>query len=795
MKALTVYKNYKVISIMLITVLGSTLLQIAQGNPPGEENNLYNLNVFSNKYPKGFFSVSSAFDTDPNEYPRNYEDWEDLYSRLNGITGRMFKEAVPGQIFQYVPAYFSQFKQEHTDQMILFQIDGFARNKEDEAEQYSAGNWLYFEGCGITQDIPADENIVDIYVTDPDLFTEDYRATYNDPEGDPIPDQICICFRNPTSGNIDWNQSEQVRLISKNASYITVERENPSTSPWVAGETYIAPHVLETFKSVNRIAWVYNLSTTCPEDENGKTASDIFVQEIVNWFSPGGFCESFDGIEFDCSTFEIEPLFAGIGDTDVRIIDVDGNGEGDNCNINGINVYGIGTFYFHQDLRTALGNEKMIFAEGNNSKRTRSLGILTGINSEGFPNHYQSGYPGYANGITGMPDWSGGINRLMFWKKMNDPGDTPTMIYIDHKASSNLPKEGYPPVGWPDAHHNCVPLNYTRLVLAVAQCVGAAVDIVNSAYWVDPHPEPDQPQLPYPNSHRGVWDELRQNGDANWLGGAVGDVIRLGKDSEDLLSGAGVDMTPSFVQNWTSDNAYVSVVEPYPGGKKYLKIKELPVYPPPENLSLEYPNLQIPPGDLLIYCEIQANPMYGYPDQIPRLVHLSCDCYGQEPNPPSLESTMTFACQSDFPAVFYWRNAGGASGRTVTLRLDIESTERVLISNFTVHQGADALAREFENGVVLVNPSTDPYEFNLSELFPGVSGFKRLSGDWYQCFPPGPIEYQLYIGPNPPCFITMPWVPWKNALDLWENTGASHIGNPITITVDQRDAIFLKKIE
>ena len=49
----------------------------------------------------------------------------------------------------------------------------------------------------------------------------------------------------------------------------------------------------------SNIMWMYNYSTKCPKDLQGKTCTDILVDEFSQNFLPGGQLEIFDGVEFD----------------------------------------------------------------------------------------------------------------------------------------------------------------------------------------------------------------------------------------------------------------------------------------------------------------------------------------------------------------------------------------------------------------------------------------------------------------------------------------------------------------
>ena len=115
----------------------------------------------------------------------------------------------------------------------------------------------------------------------------------------------------------------------------------------------------------------------------------------------------------------------------------------------------------------------------------------------------------------------------------------------------------------------------------------------------------------------------------------------------------------------------------------------------------------------------------------------------------------------------------GASAGSVTVGLRFEHGGDVRFRNLSVHKAADSLACEFENGVVLVNPSKEDVSFNLNAIFPGRSGFHRLSASVPQGAADIPDRYLPQL---------------RQAMEL--NNGA-RIGNTRSLSVPHRNAIFL----
>ena len=85
---------------------------------------------------------------------------------------------------------------------------------------------------------------------------------------------------------------------------------------------------------------------------------------------------------------------------------------------------------------------------------------------------------------------------------------------------------------------------------------------------------------------------------------------------------------------------------------------------------------------------------------------------------------MSWVDEKPFAASFYFRDIGPAKA---DLTFEIEGPEPVYLSDLQMRNAADAMARRFEHGAVLANPSMQPFAFELGRLFPGVR-FRRIEG-------------------------------------------------------------------
>jgi hypothetical protein len=78
--------------------------------------------------------------------------------------------------------------------------------------------------------------------------------------------------------------------------------------------------------------------------------------------------------------------------------------------------------------------------------------------------------------------------------------------------------------------------------------------------------------------------------------------------------------------------------------------------------------------------------------------------------------------QKDFSSGFYFSQI---RSRQIDLEFIIEGGEGLWISELCAHAHADVIYREFENGLVLANPSPRSYTFDLDKLAPGQR-FRRI---------------------------------------------------------------------
>ncbi|MCK5175740.1 MAG: hypothetical protein KAR47_20260, partial [Planctomycetes bacterium] len=358
--------------------------------------------------------------------------------RLMGIEGKVLEEEVVGRSIYNID-FFTRFKQRHPEQLVLLHFNGNARDPRYENSRFHPGHWLYFNGADILDDVPAEEGISEIRVSDAALFRTDMGRYLSSN------DDIGLCELD-SEGRPDWDRSEQVQLVSVDAakSVIRVRRGCYGTKPrrFKAQRAYAASHITEgPWGKQSNIMWFYNYSTECPRDEKGRQCADVLAEHLGELFGRDGILADFDGLEFDV-------LHNTCPQSKNRGSDCDADGSVDGGYFKDVNTYGVGVVEFCRKLRAKLGNDMILLADGHSSRGQRAFGILNGIESEGWPSLSDPA----------ISDFSGGLNRHFFWSQN---GRQPAFNYINHKYTAPGPGPGQrirPDVGF----------NIHRLVFAAA---------------------------------------------------------------------------------------------------------------------------------------------------------------------------------------------------------------------------------------------------------------------------------------------------------------------------------------
>ncbi len=681
-------------------VAAGDIVATVKASDRSEGADLTKLRILSDQYPRVFFFRQAEGVAAQKSV--SYEQWEKTFERLMGIEGKVLEEEVLGRSIRNID-FFTRFKKRHPAQVVLLHFNGNARDPRYESNRFFAGHWIYFNGSEIVSDVPAEKGQTDIRVQNTNLFKAN-MGRFRDRNED-----IGLCILDP-DGKPNWHQSEQVQLISVDHENktIRVRRGCYGTKPraFPAGRSYAAAHMTEgPWGQKNNLMWYYNYSTHCPRDTQGQTCSDVLVEHLAELFGAQGALAAFDGLEFDVLKFQCGGPRRGRG------ADCDADGRLDAGFFDGINSYGVGVVEFCRELRNQLGENRIIQADGMSERNQRAFGILNGIESEGWP-HLRDHE---------IHDWSGGLNRQFFWDKN---ARTPVFNYINHKFNVPTDKPGV-------VKQADVPFNIHRLVFAVGVFTNAAI-----CYSYPPRNDPD--------GLFGVWDEFRM-GKANrlgWLGKPLGPAVRMATHQPDLLEGKGYPIDQNLGKLLRGDSMQFQRAK-----SGMLVTTETKV----SKISFRLTDVPTNGPDLFVLVTARAEPMQGYPPEVARLMRVGAAPAGKQVE--NDDRFMTLVNESNFDSGFYFSNI---ETDKVDLEFVVEGPEPIWINRIQAYAHPDAIYREFENGLVLANPSPLPYVFDLDKLFPGQC-FQRLQGTPTQdtvANDGSVVTGKLTLGPKEGLFLT-----------------------------------------
>ena len=190
----------------------SIILLMLNSCGTGTDERKSDLRVLNDEYPRAYFFRMAEGTYEP------YEDWEANLERLMGIQGKALDEEIVGRT-ERNPEFFTRFKQNHPDQLVLLHFNGNARDPRYRRDKFFAGHWLYFNGAEILSEVPAGEVESEIKVSDASLFKVNI-GRFKDRNED-----IGLCELDE-EGKPDWNKSEQVQLLSADSvkNIISVKR-------------------------------------------------------------------------------------------------------------------------------------------------------------------------------------------------------------------------------------------------------------------------------------------------------------------------------------------------------------------------------------------------------------------------------------------------------------------------------------------------------------------------------------------------------------------------------------------
>lgn len=661
-------KNMQLIGMpLMLAALWTTTLTSAFG----ETRELSRKDIFNDEYPK-FFIFRGEYKKDVNSSYENYV--------ISGASGN-------GYIQKYVPydempnihptrtaGYATRYANENPDKLMLlhWNAQDHVNSVLKSSSKYFPGHWATMKGAHLLKDCDIQDNV--IYVSDVEKFAE---KTKNPKARSIWKYPVLLLVELDVAGKPIWENYEYVAVdkVSEASSAITVRRGVALSTP-------------RSFKKGSRVAQIltylsseylfrFNYSSNCPRDKNGKNAADVQLQELFDLFdNKKGLLRDLDGIAFDVLYWEPQA-------SDRMMLDLDADGicDGGFDPVTGEDLWRKGAYDFQARVRAHFGDEFILMSDLYTPNNQRALGLFNGIESEGLVRHNDA-----------FRGFSKTINVYSFWNAHNPLKYNLPTIVTKVENPKDIPETE----------------KYNRLCIATATCLDAAVNV---------RPAMDPLSLP---------DELicGKKNKRFWLGSPI-TKITYADGSRDITNGR------------------------FSSGEKLMKIlssDNCKFYPKGEDLQIVNQNISDYGGECRFYTQkikipeqvndivlsfsiLSEEGLTEISPAIPRFVRVVADglpAYENNPRLNDMYNDMWGLCDSKkySPLVFLYRNV---AGKELSFEFVIEGTGNLRIKDFEILASSGAFYREYDNGIILVNPSLGSYTFDLAKISPGHT-YRRIAG-------------------------------------------------------------------
>lgn len=651
---------------------------------------LSNKDLFENLFPQMHgFRLDNRGETSTS-----FEQYVDLMvgDIMLGLAPKQFGEEDTNRFLH--PEYMSEYARVYPEKIALNHVNArMATIIQTEDSQFYGSERIepahiqYLPGTSVSEPVDKDQRAITL-----DEHININKIRSGDPEG--LGNNYGTLVYLDKDGNQDWGKSEFVALTEykKRPQELTIIRGVLDTSPlsYPYG-AYFAPAANLGNKGAydgDDTKFIFNYSAWAPLDSQGSRTSEALSSIMIDWFSPGGPLEDQTGIMFD------------VLDRNPRPNNVDTNVDGvvdEGYDERGVNMFELGIYDFVRRLRIGLGEDRIITGDGiiqAREQRPRVYNLYNGIELEGFTS--------WADAYITL--WSDTMNLMSFHQSRN-PSDHPfNLIAPKFRDLGGVGTLEYSDVG------GLYNMNVVGCAIVNAACSGRHFQTTEDGDY--------------------TLVDLAMGGDKEdpqWLGKAMGKKIHLGLQARDLLEGKGVSMANNFVSKWTAgeDDVHVKKV----GDTLVISADDTDGWSE-EVMSATLNDVKIPAGDVIIKFEVLANDPNEFPDGTGRYFNvLAHDRFNQDVA-LTADSLTAMADTEWYPVSFYYREAGPA---TIDIELNIDGKQDFAVRNVEIHSATDAVAREFEHGVALLNPSNKPYTFDIESLFPGAE-LKELRSTGHDIF-------------------------------------------------------------
>ncbi len=498
----------------------------------------------------------------------------------------------------------------------------------------------------------------------------------------------------------DWTDAEHV-YVTKIGSILTLDKRGykSTAKAWPAGSV-IAQHT--TGNGPEKELFVYNLSTECPEDSNGKKMNDALSAWLVNHYDKTGtgsqFSASVDGILYDA-----DPIaFVDGGSINTRDTDLDNDGVSDwGYDIDGTNFWGEGLELFYKRVRDGIddkGRNNLVILGGV----AESYGVLpnNGAQMEAAWSHLfdEDGAIAGANAYDFVPFYMSGM------KAQTGHGFIgPRVTDVQGKEASAL----YHGTTGP-SDNRAVRFSYAMTMMFNGAWFSNQNGFGDAFHYFDE----DAVYTQGANYGKSVLisntTDIRANN--KWLGNAKGqyqriyDAITFATANNKITNGN----FESSISGWTTTAATVTRVT----DKKHEGSASLLITPtiPNTNLQLSGSKVTAPAVSLTLNQEYTLC-FAAYSDAPSRIIRVTIG---------SLTSKL-FLTPGWSKHVLCWKEKNGVSSG-LKIEVGAELT-KVWIDQLGLYTGsADVLRRDFDNGIILANASYSPKTYVLGKPYKRILG-------------------------------------------------------------------------
>jgi len=657
-------------NIVKLTIVWCLLAGLFVSAQAGESDALENKAIFKEVYPKG-----TIFRWDNHRASNaSYEAWARYNDSGSGVIKKIVPEEFKSLDSERLIEWSKRYVKENPTSLMLMHYNGEARQTRTNAEvhdRYFPGHWVYLPGGMLLDDIDAGETT--FKVSDASSFSmEAYREFQVRPMRYHANDAVIVPVNE--DGTKDWYQAEFVNLqgLDKESGTLTVKRGMyfSKSRSFAKGRAYVAP--LQGGVWGGGPIWFYNYATTCPKDRNGKQAWQVHAEELTEMLRPEGKLAHLDGIAFDVVKW-------GVGEN----WDLDVDGQPDHEVVDGAKVYRDGCANFLLALREGVGPNKVLTADSYNEESQRMVGVLNGSESEGLVKHNDA-FRGFGQFL----------NTYRYWDHFNP---------LKYRYSYLVPKVKFAK----DVERID---QFLRMNIG-SGCILGLGTVSNSV------------------ADGSASAELTGNGRGlGWLGKPVGPMINLAELASEGAVKPRIDAR--FVEQLKTENCEVELTE-----ENGLLVRGTS-QDPFASSKITFPKVEGLKGDLSVFVESKSLvPLSGMPDglPIPRFQHMTATGlpnFGEGKKLQAYYARMfgLISHKEFFRNVYYFRRAGESKGGAPELTLEIEEQGGVLLRNLEYKQAAPVILREFEHGIVIVNPALHSVSLDLTEYFPGVGCEELVTG-------------------------------------------------------------------